>query len=396
MKKLSIIILSLIGCYSAAAQTKKPHAFILRGTVDTHTRDTIDIQYLNEKGETIKDSIITNKATFVINGTISEPTTIWLNIRGKDRSYKKSGNLFIEPKEMTIVINKENVNQSGLSGSITQNEFSKLNKDEETISNDIASATGKYSNETDDAKRLLRKGKIRQLEFGFINTHPDSYLSPFLMKKYAGYQYRDSLALQYSKLAPQIKNSAIGKQINAYLQHPSFKPQTPKVGDMAADFMEKGIDNKQVRLYNFRGKQYVLLDFWASWCGPCLAMLPKVKALYDKYHAKGLEVIGINMDYTPEKWKKAVAKENMTQWKNIFPTKIEFSNECPLIAQYGITTIPALFLIDKEGKLVAIINDEQSVDTILSKTLAEALSNPLKNKKTSLQTKRVLISFRDF
>lgn len=372
MKKLSIIILSLFSYYSAKAQTINPRAFTLRGTVDTRARDTIDIQYVNETGETIKNSIISDKATFIVKGNIAEPSTIWLNIRGKDRSYKKSGSLFIEPTEMKIAINKDNVNLSALSGSITQDEFSKLNRDEEAITNEIASSTGKYNNETDNAKRSIRKEKIRALEFFFISTHPDSYLSPFLMKKYAGYQYRDSLESQYKKLTARIQNSIIGKQLHTYLQHPAFKPQTPNVGDLAPDFTETGINNEQVSLSSYRGKHYVLLDFWASWCGPCLAMLPKVKELYAKYHSKGLEVIGINMDYTPEKWKKAVAKESVTQWNNIFPTKIEFSNEYPLISKYGVTTIPALFLIDKNGKLVDIVVDEQGLNTTLNNHLAEA------------------------
>ena len=370
-----------MGCSLANAQTSKQYAFTLRGTVSTQSRDTIDIQYVNQLGKTVKDSIITDKSTFVIKGTITEPSIFWFSIRGKDRSYKKSGNFFIEPKEITININKDNVNLSAVSGSITQDEFSQLNNNEEIITKDVLSATGKYSNETNEAKHTIRKDKIRALEFSFVRTHPNSYLSPFLLKRYAGYQYRDTLKLLYDELTARIKNSIIGKQISAYLKHAAFKPQEPKIGDPAPNFSERDINDEQVHLSAYRGKNYVLLDFWASWCGPCLAMLPKIKELYAKYHPKGLQVIGINMDYTTEKWKKAVAKENMTQWINIFPAKIEFSNEYPLISQYGVTTIPALFLIDKNGTLVNIINDEESVNTILSNHLSEIYNNTNNGKK---------------
>ncbi len=357
--------------YAAKAQTAGKHAFTLRGTVDTHSRDTIDIRYTNEAGQIVKDSVISNNPNFIIKGYLAEPSTMWLNLRGKDRSYKKSGTFFIEPGEMTIAVNKNDVNLSVMTGSATQHEFDRLNKAENIITQEIASPTGQYAKETDGARRSIRKDRIRALEFTFIAMHPNSYLSPFLMKKYAGYQYRDSLAAQYQKLTEGVKNSVAGKQIYAYLQLPAFKPQTPKVGGTAPDFTETGINNEQVSLSAYRGKHYILLDFWASWCGPCLAMLPKVKELYTKYHHKGLEVIGINMDYTPEKWRKAVAHEQMTQWKNIYPAKIELSNEYPLLSSYGITTIPALFLIDKNGMLVDMVKDEQGGITALEKHLAK-------------------------
>lgn len=372
MKKISIIISILLTSISTYAQMQNNlHNFTLNGKVDIHVKDTIDIQYVDDKGKIIQDSIITNSSNFVIKGTIKEPTIVRLTIRGKDHSYKKSTDLFIEPKEMKIYINKEDMNLSVVSGSHTQDEFNRLQQKELLITKEVASTNGKYSNQTNKAKLTIRKELIKNLEFSFILTHSNSYLSPYLMKKYAGYRYRDTLKYQYERLSEQIKNSEEGQKIYAYLQSPLISPKSPKVGDIASDFIEKGINNEEIHLSSFRGKSYVLLDFWASWCGPCMALLPKIKELYAKYHSHGLEVIGINMDFTKTNWQKFVAKENLTQWKNIFPTKIELSNENPLLANYGVTAIPSLFLIDKEGKLIDIFQAEGDLNNDLNNRLKE-------------------------
>jgi thiol-disulfide isomerase/thioredoxin len=106
------------------------------------------------------------------------------------------------------------------------------------------------------------------------------------------------------------------------------------------------VDGREVNLAAMKGK-VVLLDFWATWCGPCVAELPSVKAVYDKLHEKGFEIIGISLDPQKEPLVKFVADQKMP-WPQYFDGK---GWENDLAQQYGINSIPAMWLIDKQGNL---------------------------------------------
>ena len=109
------------------------------------------------------------------------------------------------------------------------------------------------------------------------------------------------------------------------------------------------LDSKPVSLADYRGK-LVLLDFWATWCGPCIVELPKVKEAYEKYHDKGFEIIGISLD-TDEAALRKFIKENQLPWRQVFDGK---GWETPLAQQYGVRGIPAQFLIDQEGRVISV------------------------------------------
>jgi thiol-disulfide isomerase/thioredoxin len=137
----------------------------------------------------------------------------------------------------------------------------------------------------------------------------------------------------------------------------------PGVGD-TLDISFKAIDGRDVNLADLKGK-VVLVDFWATWCVPCLRSLPKIQALYSKYHDKGFEIIGISLDEDRDKLEKFVATENIP-WPQYFDGK-GWENE--LANEYGIESIPATFLIGPDGLIVTT----DSSDEILSSKIAELL-----------------------
>jgi peroxiredoxin len=119
-------------------------------------------------------------------------------------------------------------------------------------------------------------------------------------------------------------------------------------GQVAPDFTLNDVNDKPVALSSFRGK-VVLLDFWASWCGPCRKENPNVVAAYNKFHSKGLEILGVSLDDNKSNWQQAIAKDGLT-WTHVSDLEGWQSKAAQL---YGVQSIPANFLLDKDGKIIA-------------------------------------------
>lgn len=120
------------------------------------------------------------------------------------------------------------------------------------------------------------------------------------------------------------------------------------IGGLAPDFEQNTLDGQPMKLSSLRGK-VVLVDFWASWCGPCRRENPHVVKLYNKYKSKGFEVLGVSLDQKKASWEKAIAKDKLT-WSHVSDLK-GWKNE--VAKQYSVTSIPHTILLDKEGKILA-------------------------------------------
>jgi peroxiredoxin len=120
------------------------------------------------------------------------------------------------------------------------------------------------------------------------------------------------------------------------------------IGSPFPDFSEKDLDGKPISVGNYKGK-IVLVDFWATWCGPCVGELPNVLKTYEKYHAKGFEIVGVSLDSDRDKLTSFIKAKNMT-WQQFFDGG-GWKNK--VSTQYTVHSIPATYLIDKDGKLLA-------------------------------------------
>lgn len=138
-----------------------------------------------------------------------------------------------------------------------------------------------------------------------------------------------------------------------------------KIGTKLPDFSEKDIAGKSFSLANYKGK-VVLLDFWATWCGPCRAELPNVLDAYKQYHGRGFEIMGVSLDKEKSKLDEFTKSNNMS-WQQYFDGE-GWGNK--LAQQFGISSIPATFLLDRNGVIIAKdLRGEQ-----LSEAIAKALA----------------------
>ncbi len=197
----------------------------------------------------------------------------------------------------------------------------------------------------------------------FILANPDSYLSLLALRSVGG-PSPDPVELGelYGTLSQNLKDTETGKMLKQSIDELS----STAIGVAAPDFTEADVNGQPVKLSSFKGK-YVLIDFWASWCGPCRQENPNVVKTYNKYKNKNFTIIGVSLDRESgkEDWINAIKNDGLV-WTQVSDLKF-WQNEVALL--YKITAIPSNFLIDPSGKIVA--KNLRGVD--LDKKLGELL-----------------------
>jgi peroxiredoxin len=144
-------------------------------------------------------------------------------------------------------------------------------------------------------------------------------------------------------------------------------------GEIAPDFTLQMADGSNFQLSNLKG-QYVLLDFWGSWCGPCLQEAPDLKRLYDTFKgknftdAKGFELVSVGIEQDKNRWSAAISRFNMTWQYHVS----DFQNmDSPVAKQYGVRVIPTKFLINTEGVIVGVNQPIEVIEKFLQSKVKE-------------------------
>jgi len=286
---------------------------------------------------------------------------------------------FVENSNIRILVDTKNIDQSKVTGSKENDLFIEFMSGLESFTKQQKQLNDSYmSLSTSSVAKPEAIMEVRaQMEK--LNVEVKNYLVNFVCQKYPGKVSSAFIViannmmqgLSLSQLEQIVKGAnATTEQspwVNMIKEHVASLKRTT-VGQPFTDLTLKTPDDKPISISDYAGKgKYVLLDFWAAWCGPCRNTNPRVVELYKRYKDKGFEIVGISLDQSKEAWVKAIKDDNIT-WPQMSDLKYWQSAAAKM---YSVSTIPHMILLGKDGKIIAkgIYIDE------LTAKLAELLGN---------------------
>lgn len=197
-------------------------------------------------------------------------------------------------------------------------------------------------------KENAKKGEaalpFEKMVTGFIQQYPDAYMSLDIMEMFAGVIQPATFEPMYNALSPRLQNTAKAKAWKLRLD----EAKKLDVGQKSIDFTLNDVKGIPVSLSAFRGK-YVLLDFWASWCGPCRAGHPELISIYNKFRGGKFEIFAVSLDTKKDAWLKAI-EEDKLPWRLVIDAK---DASADVAKKYNVTQIPQNLLIGPDGVIVA-------------------------------------------
>jgi thiol-disulfide isomerase/thioredoxin len=358
MKFICLITLVLLTVVVTAQE--KP--FVLNGSIPvTPKKYKVLLSWNN--GATAEEANVVN-GKFTIKGTVDEPVSATLMLQEANPPANKKFDrieylrnnlsLFLDGGSITVTT-KTFLSDAVVKGSQVVNDYYNYTQQVKQIT-DLDNQLGmtyysysssKNSRVTDKLMEMYKvlTGIYHDEMSAFISKNPSSPVALYFVKQTLGMDMDAAKAgPMFQLLSPELQNSNTGKELAAMIE----VGKKSMIGVAAPDFSQPSPEGTTISLSSFKGK-YVLVDFWASWCGPCRAESPNLVKAYDQYKSKGFEIFSVSLDEKKERWLKAIKDDGYT-WPQAGDLK-GWDNE--VAAQFGISGIPFNFLVDPNGIIVA-------------------------------------------
>ncbi len=334
----------------AACQTQ-PKGYTIEGTLDHADGKIIVLAAFTADGAQTLDTVMLTGNQFKIQGVLEQPVLLTLMA---DNS-KQRLSFFGENALYTVTADADSLNLGVVvSESLIQKEYSQISADLNVISKQQESFVNSYRQAKSEGNDVLAESFIKQYDSldvvagdamtAFIKSNPQSPVSAMLVRNKYSYgtleEMKEGIALLDTALLASPYVQAVQSRISIL--------EKVAVGQPAPDFSMTDSLGNLVNLASFKGK-YVLIDFWASWCGPCRRENPNVVKLYNQFKNKNFTILGVSLDNKRENWMKAIADDQLT-WNHVSDLAGWKNSAAQL---YGVNSIPHTVLIDANGVIIA-------------------------------------------
>ncbi|CAM4156106.1 TlpA disulfide reductase family protein [Flavobacterium antarcticum] len=356
MKKVFLITTVALGLISFTNPIK-PNFSVLGTAKGVQDGTMVYLERQDDvKGIVAVDSAIVVKGAFAIKGSATEPAVNFIQVKGIEGKIA----FILDEGTINVTIYKDSIAKSTIGGTADNESLQKFNTFSQSVQQKMTDFQTANMEKMQAAQASQDNATIQKLmdEFGVLQNelivytstypekNPNSFLSVLLLDNMFNQPEVDLQKIKtvYGSLAAKLQKTKPGMAIKAKIEN--FKEIS--VGNVAPDFSGPTPDGKTLSLKQAMGK-LTIIDFWASWCGPCRKENPSVVALYNEFHTKGLNIIGVSLDKDAAKWKEAIAKDGLT-WSHV--SNLQFWND-PIAVLYNIKSIPATYIIDEKGVIIA-------------------------------------------
>jgi peroxiredoxin len=368
MKKIMLIL--AVAAMIMSCTGKKGTQYKISGIVKGVDTGLVYLQKMDTTGWISVDSVKLQKGEFTFKGKVESPDRWNIKLKGKDFLYP----FYLENSNISMVVHSDSavIEVKGSENQDTFNGYVKKNDSIQKLINALDPLFVKADslkdtvtmNKLDDQYTVYDKG-MKSIIVDFTKKHPTAAAAPWLILRNA---YRFEL--------PEL--DSLYKVLDTTLSHSFFYKSMGKriatlkrvqIGNPAVDFTMSDTTGKPLTLSSLKGR-ILLVDFWASWCGPCRHENPNVVKAYAEFHGKGFDVLGVSFDRPngKDKWEKAINDDHLT-WNHVSDLQF-WGNAAGKL--YGINSIPANVLLDKDQK---IIGKNLRGDALIAK-LTELLGPP--------------------
>ena len=362
MKSIFSFLLLAAFCIQTNAQEK----FTIKGDVSKVKLPVAKVYlsyYADGKSTTDSSDVVNGKYNFT--GSLGDPLMASLRVKYQEDpnaktiraiSYNRDiKQLFLENAKISVVSTDSFAN-AAIKGSKAHAEFvgwEAMLKEENKVSGELNKQYNEFYKQKNQAgmdsldAEFDKLTAIKNLKNKkYLSENPASPIAMFIFRQFVGYDINaDEAEPVFLSLSEKLRSGPAGKEMAEKIEI----AKKTGVGRMAMDFTQNDTLGNPVSLSSFKGK-YVLIDFWASWCGPCRQENPNVVKAFNNYKDKGFTVLGVSLDQpnAKDKWMKAIHDDNLT-WTQVSDLKF-WGNA--VAVQYGIQAIPQNFLIDPQGKII--------------------------------------------